>query len=191
VKFFRIALFVFVSILIGLAVAVYRIADIENNDAFFSNASWLGSKNLPLGKDDLLTAQVTVFALFALPGTEAIYLFAKRDDKKEKLHSSKDYVINGNVNQIKAHYWSITAYGKDLFLIPNEEDHYSFNGSSIVTDSAGNFTIRISHKRQEGNWLPLPEDARFNLVLRIYRGEAEFIEHLHEASLPQIKLAQQ
>ncbi|MND02601.1 hypothetical protein D3C83_220410 [compost metagenome] len=51
--------------------------------------------------------------------------------------------------------------------------------------------IHISHKQKEGNWLPSPENARFNLLLRIYKGEKEFLEHLRETPLPEIKIAKQ
>ncbi len=176
------------SILVGLGLAIYRIADFENNKAFFHNGNWTGSKNLPLGKDDLLTAQVTIFALFALPGEEAIYLFSKRDDGKEKLHSRNDYIIRGNVHDIRSRYWSITAYGKDLFLVPNKAERYSVNNSTIVTDNAGNFSVLISSAERDGNWLASPIDAGFGLLLRIYRGEKDFIEHLDEVSLPAIKV---
>ncbi len=179
--------FILLALIVGIGIGVYRIAGVESSDAFFRNGSWTGSRDLPLGKDKLITAQVTVFALFALPSKEAIYLFARRDENKELLHSANDYTITGNVNQIKAKYWSITAYGKDLYLIPNKDDRYSFNHTNLQTDSAGNFTITLSHKRKGANWLPTPEEAKFNLVLRIYKGESEFLSGLEETPLPVIK----
>jgi hypothetical protein len=191
VKYLRPLLIVLLAIVAGLGVAVYRIAGFESNPAFFHNGSWTGSNNLPLGKDDLLTAQVSVFALFALPGQEAIYLFAKRDTEKTRLHSRNDYIIRGNTHQIHAKYWSITAYGKDLFLVANESGRYSFNNSNVQADSTGNFSIVVSHQPHEGNWLPSPDDARFGLVLRIYRGGHDFIEDLSKASLPEIKVIKQ
>ena len=190
-KFLKPFLFVLLALTIGVAIAVYRIAGFESNDAFFHNGSWMGSKNLPLGKDDLLTAQVTCFALFALPGEEAIYLFAKRDEHHEKFHSKNDYTVTGNIHQIHAKYWSITAYGKDLYLIPNNAERYSFNNSNIQTDSAGNFSIAVSNKEKQGNWLPSPDNGGFGLVLRIYRGEKDFIEQLDKTALPEIKIAKQ
>lgn len=180
-------LFVFIAIIVGLGVGVYRIANIENSEIAFTNGSWTGCQSLPLGKDDLVTAQISTFALFALPSHEAIYLFARRDEQHEKLNGLNDYTITGNINQIKAKYWSITAYGNDLYLIPNEANRYSYNNSNLQTDSAGNFSITVSSKKQNGNWLPSPEGARFNLVLRIYKGESNFVEHLNEVPLPSIR----
>jgi len=180
-------LFVVAAIILGIGIGVYRIAGVEKSEAFFNNGNWIGSKDLPLGKDNLLTAQVTVFALFALPSQEAIYLFARRDDEKEILNSETDYTITGNIHQIQARYWSITLYGKDLYLVPNAYERYSFNNTSLKTDSAGNFTITVSHQQKGENWLPSPNKTRFNLVLRIYKGEQNFLQQLEKTPLPVIK----
>ncbi len=187
VKSLKPFLFIFLVLICGIAIGVYRIAGVEKSEAFFHNGSWTGSRDLPLGKDKLLTAQVTVFALFALPSSEAIYLFARRDEKKEILNSENDYTITGNVNQLKAKYWSMTVYGKDLYLIPNKDDRYSFNNTSLKTDSAGNFTITLSHQKKGENWLPTPDHARFNVVMRIYKGEYNFLQQLETTALPVIK----
>lgn len=175
----------------GVGIAIYRIAGFEKSAVLFSNGTWMGSNHLPLGKDKLLTAQVTLFALFALPGEEAIYLFSKRDNHKELLHSKNDYTIRGNINQIRAKYWSITAYGKDLFLVPNHKERYSFNNTDIATDATGNFVIHVSPQQKEGNWLPSPNNARFNLVLRIYKGEKDFLNQLSNTPLPELKIESQ
>ena len=189
VKNWKTILFVVLAISCGIAVAVYRIASIESSKAFFTNSSWMGSRALAHGEDKLVTAQVTVFALFALPSKEAIYLFARRDEQKKMLNSENDYTLTGNVNQISAKYWSTTVYGKDLYLVPNADDRYSFNNSTLKTDSEGNFTITLSHNKKGVNWLPTPDHAGFNVVLRIYKGERDFLSKLETTSLPVIKRA--
>jgi hypothetical protein len=184
--FWKIA-FVVLAILSGVGIGVYRIADFDNSTAVFKNGSWKGSENLPLGKDNLLTAQITAFALFALPSSEAIYLMASKDNNQERLTSENDYILTSNVGDIKAKYWSITAYGTDLFLIPNEINRYSFNNRSIIADSSGNFKIHLSTTKREGNWLPTPKKLKFYLVMRIYGGEADFLASLDISTLPIIK----
>jgi hypothetical protein len=57
----------------------------------------------------------------------------------------------------------------------------------LQTDSLGNFSIIISEAKQSGNWLPIEKDKRFNLVLRIYKGDEAFISQLSIVALPVIK----
>lgn len=173
------------AVVAGIGVAVYLIAGVESSKAFFHNGNWIGSNNLALGENELVTAQVSTFALFALPSQEAVYLFARRDSNNELLHSQYDYTITGNINQLHARYWSITLYGKDLYLVANEGNRFSFNNQTIKTDTAGNFIIDVSRKGE--NWLPVPVDKRFDLVLRLYKGEHAFIDSLAAVPLPVIK----
>lgn len=187
-KFLKAFLFVVVACALGIGIAIFRIKDFENSPAFFKNGAWRGTTNLPLGKDPLLTAQITVFALFALPSEEAVYLFAGRDNNNEKLNAANDYTITGNIHQIQSKYWSITAYGKDLYLIPNADSRFGFSSTALVTDSAGNFTINVSAQKKSGNWLPVKEGAPFSLVLRIYKGEKSFMDKLQNTPLPEIKI---
>ncbi|MCW5906862.1 MAG: DUF1214 domain-containing protein [Chitinophagales bacterium] len=179
-------LLVLLAIVLGTAIAAFRIFSYENSSALFKNGNWMGTTDLPLGRDNLITAQVTLLAMYAFPSEEAVYLFAQRDVDGNLLHTANDYRISGNINLIKAKYWSITAYGKDLFLIPNEASRYSFNYSNIKTDTTGNFTIILSPTKHNGNWLPTPTNARFNLLLRIYKGEKEYLKELSTTPLPSI-----
>ena len=175
------------AITAGFGIAYYRITSIQTSAAFVQYGSWRGSKDLPLNRDDLVTTQVTLFALFALPSQEAVYLFASKDADDKTLNGSSDYTIEGNIHDIKAVYWSITAYGKDQFLIPNEANRYSFNENSLTTDSLGNYKITLSAERKAGNWLPVKKNAPFRLVLRLYQGKKDFLEHLDNVHLPAIK----
>lgn len=186
-KMKRLLLFSVMGIILGIGVAGYRLLNIENSPAFFHNGNWIGTTHLPLGNDALITAQVTLFAMYALPSNEAVYLMSRRDSDGNRFHGSKQYIISGNLADIKARYWSITVYGKDLYLIPNRAERYSFNNTNIVADSAGNFSIMLSSDEQKGNWLPTPDKAEFNLLLRIYNGDSAFLKQLSVTPLPQVK----
>jgi hypothetical protein len=175
------------AVIAGLGIATYRISRINTSPAFAQYGSWRGSKDLPLNRDDLVTTQVTLFALFALPSNEAIYLFASADSNDEQLNGNSDYTIEGNIHKMNAAYWSITAYGRDQYLISNQLNRYSFNANNMATDSLGNFKIVISSEQKTGNWLPVKKDAPFRLVLRLYQGKKEFLEHLESANLPVIR----
>ena len=175
------------AMITGIGIAAWRIAGIDHSPAYRTYGSWHGTTNLPLNQDDLVTAQVTLFALFALPSQEAVYLFASKDEKEVRLNGSNSYILEGNIHNIRADYWSITAYGRDLYLMPNEADRYSFNSDNLKTDSLGNFKISISSRAMNENWLPVIKDKKFELVLRLYNGQKDFMEHLDKAVLPVIK----
>jgi hypothetical protein len=103
------------------------------------------------------------------------------------LNGDSRYSLSGNINDIKAEYWSITAYGPDQYLIPNEENRYSFNRDNLQADSSGNYTMYLSADKKEGNWLPLKRGSGFQLVLRIYHGQKAFMEGLDKTKLPVIR----
>ena len=185
--FKRSLILLLISLILGVGIGVFRIASVRSSGIMRKYGSWQGTTNLPLNKDKLLTAQVTIFALFALPSQEAVYLFAADDDKGQRLSGSNNYTVTGNIHDIKAEYWSITAYASDLYLIPNSEERYSFNRDNMQTDSAGNFTIYLSQGKSSPNWLPQQTGEKFELVLRIYKGQKEFMDNLDKARLPQIR----
>jgi len=176
-----------IALLLGVGIGVYRIASIKSSPAFKTYGSWRGTTDLPLNKDNLVNTQITIFALFALPSQEAVYLFAADDNDGIRLNGDNSYSLAGNINDIKAEYWSITAYASDLYLIPNEANRYSFNRDNLQTDSAGNFTIHLSANKSEINWLPLKKGGKFQLVLRLYKGQKEFLNGLDKANLPLIR----
>lgn len=180
-------LFILLALLAGIGVGVGRMSMLENSRAIQRNGSWWFSKSITSGEDKLMTAQITAFALFALPPEEAVYLLARKDENNVLFNGSEQYTITGNIHTLKARYWSITAYGKDLFLIPNKADRYSINGSTVQTDSLGNFTIHVASQKETTNWLPVAEGKRFNLILRLYQGEKEWIDELGKAKLPVIR----
>ena len=181
---------VFISVLAvftGVGMAAWRITSVERSPAYKVYGSWHGTTSLPLNSNDLVTTQVTLFALFALPSQEAVYLFASNDESGKRLSGDNDYFIEGNIHNIKAEYWSITAYGPDLYLMPNEVNRFSFNADNLKTDSAGNFAITVGSKPGSSNWLPLQKGKKFELVLRLYDGQKDFMGHLDKAALPVIK----
>jgi Protein of unknown function (DUF1254)/Protein of unknown function (DUF1214) len=73
-------------------------------------------------------------------------------------------------------FWSLTAYGPDLFLVPNPLDRHSVGDRTpgLRRDPDGGVTVWVSAEPpgEAGvNWLPAPPE-RGALVLRCYEGAA-------------------
>jgi hypothetical protein len=114
-------------------------------------------------------ARVARHALLGLTREEAVYYVASRDSEGRPLSADATYRVRGG--GIPARWWSITAYGSDYFLIPNEQGRYSFNSETVSRDDDGGFAFVISRTPRPGDWLPLGEAERFDLLLRLYNPE--------------------
>ena len=183
-RYSRHILLILFGLLTGGSIALFRVTHWTGSDATIVNGSWRGRNLTDVGKNQLLTARVAVAVLYALRSDEALYLIAREDDQGRPLSAEHDYVINGA--PIASRYWSITMYGDDYFLIPNEINRFSFNMRNLHYESDSSFTIHVSSKRKEGNWLPSEGKGRFYLALRLYHPEKELHENIAGANLPSI-----
>jgi hypothetical protein len=78
-------------------------------------------------------------------------------------------------------FWSLTVYGPDLFLVPNEIDRYSVGDRTpgLKRDADGSLPIVLRPDRPTdpaatANWLPTPPGPCV-LVLRAYEGRPEVV----------------
>lgn len=131
-----------------------------------------------------LRARIAISGLFALSRKEAIYFRADRDDLGRPLTSRCDYEITGRAPA--ARWWSITAYGADYFLIPNDAGRYSFNSGNISLDGEGAFRILASPAPAVGNWLPTGDAERIYFLLRVYNPPPEIAQAPLSLDLPGI-----
>ena len=174
-----------VSLVLGVGSALLLI----NNPpagAGVRNGSWV--TNLEVGSADAgiyVRAVVARIGLFALNKTETIYYTALVDDAGERLRSGCDYRIEGK--PIPTRWWSITAYGEDHFLIPNEQGIYAYNLKKLERDGDGGFTIHLSRSKKEGNWLPSGDrEQQLSLSLRCYNPEPVMYRKPEKTALPRI-----
>ncbi len=76
-------------------------------------------------------------------------------------------------------FWSLTAYGMDMYLIENEIDRWSISDRTpgLVYGEDGSLTIIISATRptQTSNWLPVPPGP-YMMGMRVYEGHQEVID---------------
>lgn len=120
--------------------------------------------------------------LYILNRSEAVYFIATSDGERE-LDRNCDYRLVGK--DLPARWWSITAYGEDNFLIPNEHNIYSVTSSNVVKNGAS-WEIYVSKEPKGKNWIPLRGEGKFYLTLRLYNPESIVYEKVTEIELPKI-----
>ena len=171
----KIILGILAAIVLGTAIGIGSAAvatKIVYNIGTVKNGPWRTNLTAGSRQANMYTrAAIALFGLFALNQSETIYYSARADDSGQRFSGDHIYRIEGKAPE--ARWWSITAYGADNFLIPNELNRYSYSGNSVTYDQNGKFTIYVSKNRKPGNWLPLGDRKRFVLTLRLYNpGEA-------------------
>lgn len=134
-----------------------------------------------------MRAQIALTGLLALNKSEAIYFLASEDDEGRPLTGACDYEVTGR--NFAARWWSITAYGSDHYLIPNDANLYSYNVASLGIRFApiSKWRINVSAQEQASNWLPVATDDAFSLTLRLYNPSAQIVTDPAAVGLPAIK----
>lgn len=178
-------LLIIIGLLSGWSVAYYRIHHWTGKDATIVNGPWQGNNLAEVGKNHLLTARIAVATLYALNPSEVIYLVAQQDSKGEELNAENDYIIKGI--PLDARYWSITLYGEDFFLVPNEADKFSYNLDNVKYETDSSFIINISSLKKEHNWLPSGKSGRFYLTIRMYHPQEHIYKDIESVQLPIIE----
>jgi hypothetical protein len=172
------------SLSLGVGSAALAIRFVSRRGAI-QVGSWKASATVGGGDSGMYErAAVAVHALFVLNRSETLYYRAHTDDGGRDLNVRCDYEIRGR--PLDARWWSITAYGGDDFLIPNQEKRYSFNMANLPNEPDGRFVIRASSRAQPGNWLPLGGRGHVSFALRLYVPSAEISSHPERAALPSI-----
>jgi hypothetical protein len=131
-------------------------------------------------------AFIAVHGLLALSREETIYYTAANDSDGQALDGHCVYRIEGRDPPTR--WWSITAYGADDFLIPNDAERYSVSMNSVARRADGTFAVTLSKARIEGNWIPVAE-GRFDLTIRLYNPQATVAADPGHVALPSIKKA--
>lgn len=129
-------------------------------------------------------ARVALYGLLALDRKETMYYTASTDDAGRPLSGDCTYVVEGK--DLAARWWSVTAYGPDSFLIPNEANVYSFAKTTVKREADGHYIVRVSADRQDGNWLPVKRGQSFDMTARFYNPDAAVSAAPASAELPRV-----
>ncbi|MCJ7774381.1 MAG: DUF1214 domain-containing protein [Desulfobacterales bacterium] len=181
---FKIVAALIIALILGVGSALILIRS-PSAKASTKNGAW--SVNLAIGSKQAgmyPRAVVARIGLFALNKSEAIYFSASTDDDGQLLHSGCDYRIEGN--DLDARWWSITVYGADQFLIPNEKNRYAFNGKNVKREKDGSYQIHVSSAPKEKNWLPAGNEKQLYILLRLYNPENSVYDNPGKIKMPRI-----
>jgi hypothetical protein len=129
-------------------------------------------------------ARVALYGLLALDRKETLYYTAATDGAGAVLSGDCTYVLEGR--DLAARWWSVTAYGPDSYLMPNDAGIYSFSKTTVKHEADGRYVVRISAEKQDGNWLPVKPGERFDMTARFYNPDASVYAAPGDAALPSI-----
>jgi len=145
---------------------------------------WMGNDpSKPIGAygiDYRLRAVIAHIGFGANEPVDAIYPNTSKDVNGKALHSSKNYIVHFDADElppVKA-FWSLTVYDEEGFLIENEISRYALGtANDLPRNEDGSLDIYVQHqppsKDKLSHWLPAPEAAPFALTLRLYWPETE------------------
>jgi hypothetical protein len=176
-----------IAFLIGVGSAVWVIKSFSATEAIKAGA-WTTNPLIGSVQADMyLRAYVARTGLFALGKTEALYYNAFTDEDGDPLRADCDYIIEGG--DLPARWWSITAYDKDHFLVPNVLNRYSYNAKNVGRNEQGRYKIQLSPTQKVQNWLPAPRQGNMSLTLRAYNPGRALAENMGSVELPRITKA--
>ena len=161
---------ILIALIVGSAIGIgsaFAAVDAMANRFSIHNGPWQASLAAGSPQADPYTrASIAMHYLLALNQFEVIYYNAYKDDNGDPLQADCTYRIEGKT--LDTRWWSITAYGADDFLIPNELNRYSYNMDNVKYDADNNFVIYLSKTPKTDDWLPLGDQKTFSLSLRLY-----------------------
>jgi hypothetical protein len=136
--------------------------------------------------DDFLkrAADQSMIGIAANDPAEAVYLTTFNDADGNELIGDGRYELRlpkDDLPPVDA-FWSLTVYGDDLNLVPNDADRYAVGDRTpgLAFNPDGGLTLHLQpeppEEAKESNWLPIPRTGGWFAVLRLYRPHAEVVD---------------
>jgi hypothetical protein len=148
---------------------------------------WLGGFGR-YGTNYKLRAVVSQVGLGAFTPEQAIYALTLSDESLQPLSGSTDYVLHMAAPPPVTEGWTVTIYGTNGALVPNNIDRYQFSNSSpLAQNEDGSVDIYLQATQptdasQAENWLPTPSGAGFEVIWRLLAPEPADIEGILDGS---------
>lgn len=142
---------------------------------------WSTGKNATdFGADPVKRATGAKFGLGGHQAIENRSYIAHADAENRKLDGNQALVIRLSGDDMPPcnGFWSLTAYGMDLYLVENEIDRWSIGDRTpgLKFEADGSLVIVLSAKRPRdvNNWLPVPPGP-YMMGMRVYEGHPEVV----------------
>jgi len=168
------------TLLAGIEEGEALLADGNSADALVANGWRTGRSAGGPGQDILKRALGAKFGLGGHYALENRSYTALHDAEGQPLHGARTLTLRfeaGSLPPCDA-FWSLTAYGTDLYLVENEIDRWSLGdrtpGLRYCSDGSLTITLAAERPPQIANWLPVPP-APYLLGLRVYEGHDEVV----------------
>jgi hypothetical protein len=97
---------------------------------------------------------------------EGLTFSASTDSEGRALESACTYRLGRETPA--GRFWTLSLYDETGRPAVTELGRASFTSSELLRDAQGRFEVLLSRDALPGNWLRLPAEGRFNLVLRLY-----------------------
>ena len=165
----------------GISEAEALIKSGRTSDTVYQNG-WSTGRAVGGPGDDILKRAVG--AKFGLGGHYAVEnrsYMALSDSQRGALSGKHELCMKFDADKLPpcGAFWSLTAYGMDLYLVENEINRYSVGDRTpgLHYDDDGGLTIILSAQRPQraGNWLPVP-DGPYMLGMRVYEGHTSVLD---------------
>ncbi|WP_337266394.1 DUF1214 domain-containing protein [Oryzifoliimicrobium ureilyticus] len=168
---FRFPLFVALMLIVafggGVTISVYALNATSGFGAI-KLGPWEAFPRLQTGDADPYAKSHRARAGKLLYGTaEGLSFTAKTDSTNQPLDASCDYKLTGQTPA--ARLWSL--YVTDPFdnIVPVSQDLPSaLNSRTVLREADGSFSIHLSATAQPENWVAIPRNGRFQLVLTLF-----------------------
>ena len=111
-----------------------------------------------------------------------VYPALSTDRDGDPLNGANHYVLHFDEGKLPpVHgFWSVTAYDKDGYFIPNALKRQSLGDrSNLAANRDGSVDLLIQAespgKEKEANWLPVGAGQPFTLLMRLYSPREEIL----------------